>query len=325
MVVSGSDASGRQKRGAAGTGRAAGAVGGGGGGAAAVLAGGGVNGSSSATTSTGARSGTGSGTGTGRTMQQGVLPDENLWVIHGKRYDLRPLMATHPGGVTPLVYARGRDATELFESYHALSSKPHAMMHRYLAEDQADVPPPVFDWTPGATPVWTDLKREVRAYFDNGGRDVGAESAGAGTSKGAGAGKGAGTGKAAGGATRVLGHKETVGSWATHAFFTVVSLLALRGWYYGEWWSLAVLPWAYWLGPSHMMHSGTHSALSTVPWVNLVCSYTGSAHVSIHDWMHQVCGLCRMLHVACRKQHGARRTPHAARPRSACAVALAYL
>ena len=42
--------------------------------------------------------------------------------------------------------SRGRDVTELFESYHALVDAPHNLMSKYLAEDQKDVPQLSFDW-----------------------------------------------------------------------------------------------------------------------------------------------------------------------------------
>ena len=42
--------------------------------------------------------------------------------------------------------SRGRDVTELFESYHALVDAPSNMMRKYLAEDQEDVPQLSFDW-----------------------------------------------------------------------------------------------------------------------------------------------------------------------------------
>ena len=50
------------------------------------------------------------------------------------------------GGGVALNLARGRDCTELFESYHALVDAPHVMMAKYLAEDQDDIPEPAFDW-----------------------------------------------------------------------------------------------------------------------------------------------------------------------------------
>ena len=44
-----------------------------------------------------------------------ALDPQNLWVLHGKRYDLREFAAKHPGGSRALEITRGRDATEMFE------------------------------------------------------------------------------------------------------------------------------------------------------------------------------------------------------------------
>ena len=50
------------------------------------------------------------------------------------------------GGRTHLELSRGRDVTELFESYHALVDAPHQMMSKWLVEDQELVPQLSFDW-----------------------------------------------------------------------------------------------------------------------------------------------------------------------------------
>jgi len=43
---------------------------------------------------------------------------EDVWTIHGKKYNLRPFFKQHPGGSWVLTAARGSDCTGLFESYH---------------------------------------------------------------------------------------------------------------------------------------------------------------------------------------------------------------
>ena len=59
-----------------------------------------------------------------------------------------------------LDYARGRDCTELFESYHSLSDRPLAMMKKYEDADQTLIPPSVFQWK--ETPFYDRLKMQVR-------------------------------------------------------------------------------------------------------------------------------------------------------------------
>ena len=44
--------------------------------------------------------------------------DDNVWTVHGRRFDMRPFLARHPGGPHALGLGRGRDCTHLVESYH---------------------------------------------------------------------------------------------------------------------------------------------------------------------------------------------------------------
>jgi len=64
-------------------------------------------------------------------IKQEVHPD--LWVIHGKSYDLTDFASRHPGGEYILMLGKGRDCTELFESVHALSGleKPRSILANY--------------------------------------------------------------------------------------------------------------------------------------------------------------------------------------------------
>ena len=73
--------------------------------------------------------------------------NRNIWYIHGKSYNLAPFLNKHPGGRRIWEASRGRDATALFESYHA----PHAVskdrLGAYLVD--APIPPhhqPTYDW-----------------------------------------------------------------------------------------------------------------------------------------------------------------------------------
>jgi cytochrome b involved in lipid metabolism len=58
--------------------------------------------------------------------------------IHGKPYDLRRFMATHPGGSDILLMSQGIvDATPMFESYHAMANRPSIMsqLEKYRVVD----------------------------------------------------------------------------------------------------------------------------------------------------------------------------------------------
>jgi cytochrome b involved in lipid metabolism len=47
----------------------------------------------------------------------------DAWIaISGKVYEITEWMNNHPGGSEPLLLFAGRDSTEIFESYHKLST-----------------------------------------------------------------------------------------------------------------------------------------------------------------------------------------------------------
>lgn len=196
-----------------------------------------------------------------------VAPDDldrDVWIIHGKRYDLRPYLDKHPGGIPALEMARGRDCTELFESYHSQSDVPARMLARFEikdpepAVDGADEAPEAhdefFEWD--NTPFSDALKARSRAYF---------------------AGLGGG----------MRAHKAPPPAIALHALWLVLTAVSFWGWMNGQYWSLIALPLFYWIGPSNLMHSGAHFSLSVHPRWNRFWSYAGSAMVSIFTWERQ--------------------------------------
>lgn len=64
----------------------------------------------------------------GSTRDQ-VKKDEpsSHWFIHGKAYDLANFAQEHPGGAAIILDSCGRDATPLFESYHAFANRTYIM------------------------------------------------------------------------------------------------------------------------------------------------------------------------------------------------------
>lgn len=95
-----------------------------------------------------------------------LVQAENVWYIHGKPYDLRPLMSWHPGGEDILKSCQGNDCTELFESSHALSSRNiRAMLPRFLLKDAPEPTTGIlFEWRENG--FYAELARRVRSYFD---------------------------------------------------------------------------------------------------------------------------------------------------------------
>lgn len=81
--------------------------------------------------------------------------DVTFWTIHGKKYDLRPFIARHPGGAQILERALlMKDCGALFESYHAFSDKISIKkrLEKYRVEDFHDLTkreplaPPVYSY-----------------------------------------------------------------------------------------------------------------------------------------------------------------------------------
>jgi cytochrome b involved in lipid metabolism len=64
---------------------------------------------------------------------------DDLWiVIDEKAYDITHLVASHPGGVGPLVAMAGKDCTDVFANYHAVKVYKY-MLPRYLVGEVTDV------------------------------------------------------------------------------------------------------------------------------------------------------------------------------------------
>lgn len=186
--------------------------------------------------------------------------NDQYWYIHGKRYDLSAYVDKHPAGSLPLELTRGRECTELFESYHSLCKRPRKMLTRFEVKESAaarqrggcPMRASPFEWD--ETPFYDDLKTRVSAHFrqqPNG------------------------------------GHKTPWASWALLVSFTLLTALSFVAWVLGHWYALLTLPLFYWLGASNLMHTGGHFALSRRPWVNRLGSLMGSVHIAPATWHRQ--------------------------------------
>lgn len=199
-------------------------------------------------------------------MKSGVpKPSEkpDLFTIHNKRYSIpADFIARHPGGVDAILLGRGRNCTELFESYHSLSDAPQAMLQKYYVEDakpgDADYDD-TFSWTGPECAFYTDLKQEVRKVL-----------------------------KKTNGGSFPSSYKCPWSKAAVLACFCFLCFLCGFGSHI-QWNALMcmLLPVFYWMGPACMLHDGTHFALSSAPWVNATLARLGSYHSSPFAWMHQ--------------------------------------
>jgi len=177
---------------------------------------------------------------------------KRIWTIHNKRYDVCSFVDQHPGGRTAILLGKGRNCTELFESYHSLTEKPHQLLKKfYVGEALKGDPDFDEDWDWGNTPFYNKLKCEVKAYF---------------------------SGKS---------HKAGLEKWLWLGTICSLLVFSFVSWKQGNWWSLVQIPILYWLGPSSMMHDGAHFSLAKTPLINKICSYFGCAHMSVTSWYHQ--------------------------------------
>ena len=61
-----------------------------------------------------------------------AISRENLWTVHGKDYDLKDFVQSHPGGREAILLGMGRDCTALFESYHPFTDRHRTVLKKYM-------------------------------------------------------------------------------------------------------------------------------------------------------------------------------------------------
>lgn len=177
------------------------------------------------------------------------MDDKDLWHIRGKRYDFRSFVNKHPAGPVMILMGQGRDCTELFESYHAMTDLPSKMLKAYEVDtDEKHTDSSDFYWD--STPFYDALKERVRAHF-------------------------AATGRS---------HKASPAMWARIFFGVICVAIVTYFWLLGHWWTLPILSLTYWLTGPLLLHSGAHSALSRNWRVNHYLSYCGCFLASLTTW-----------------------------------------
>ena len=148
-----------------------------------------------------------------------------------------------------ILMGQGRDCTELFESYHAMTDLPSKMLKAYeVKQDEKAAEDPAFYWE--FTPFFDTLKARVRAHFTENGRS----------------------------------YKASLGMWARIALGLFMLLVITYYWLLGHWWTLLPLPLVYWLTGALLLHSGAHSSLSHNWRVNFYLSYVGCFLASRNTW-----------------------------------------
>lgn len=88
---------------------------------------------------------------------------DSAWIaIDGQVYDVTDFIDRHPGGREMLLLAVGRDATNLFHSYHCFSDAPRKILQKYCIGSLATFEHPVYKRDSG---FYKEAANAVSAYF----------------------------------------------------------------------------------------------------------------------------------------------------------------
>ena len=193
--------------------------------------------------------------------------------VHGRYYNLQGF--SHPGGCPALECARNRDATALFESYHALHrDRPLQMLKRYeVAPEEAEADgrflaekrfgATSFDWEHTLKSAFrADLLACVRHYFvaEQARRQLPSLAA----------------------ATKAP-LRRCLEIWALGLAFGGALVFFVQG----NWWALGLTPVLGWLFMVNFWHDALHFALSRFWRLNALLPYVFPWFLSPKLWMHQ--------------------------------------
>ena len=87
----------------------------------------------------------------------------NLWIVHGKVYDLNSFLDEHPGGRTWLELTKGQDVTEAFEAHHLNMKKAQAKLKTFSVGETASDYVGRYEWNDNG--FYRTLKRKVCEVF----------------------------------------------------------------------------------------------------------------------------------------------------------------
>jgi fatty acid desaturase len=179
-----------------------------------------------------------------------MRPENDYWYIKNKAYDFSKF--EHPGGPIAIALGRGRDTTELFYSYHPLSSKAEQMLKKYEVvptlplKDGANL---LFDWT-NESPFYTELKQEVKKVLGN-------------------------------------NYKAPLVRWLHLLLMGILTVIFYAYFVQGYWWALFAAPFMWWILAVNSFHDASHFALSRDWRVNALFTYISPWFSSPFTWYHQ--------------------------------------
>jgi len=87
----------------------------------------------------------------------------DLWMVHGKWYDLNGYIDKHPGGASWLKLTKGQDVTEAFEVHHINMPKAQAVLNTMYAKDASEEYVGRYVWDENG--FFRTLKRRVRGIY----------------------------------------------------------------------------------------------------------------------------------------------------------------
>lgn len=95
--------------------------------------------------------------------------EESAWIaIDGKVYDVTEFVDKHPGGKELLLLSVGREATDLFNSYHPFTTKPRAVLNKYCIGSLATFEHPIYKPDSG---FYKEAADAIKAHFKKTGQD----------------------------------------------------------------------------------------------------------------------------------------------------------
>mmetsp|Transcript_46149 Transcript_46149/g.136376 ORF Transcript_46149/g.136376 Transcript_46149/m.136376 type:complete len:479 (+) Transcript_46149:150-1586(+) len=170
------------------------------------------------------------------------LEEPDVWIVHGKKYNLRPFMKIHPGGEFVLRAGRGSDITGLFESYHIFIDREVLLktLDRYEIVEEGGKKEPL---AVPADPFHEDLKLMVKEHFK---------------------------GQPKGSHKMTSSHLALCGAcYAMLLYLTYVMLTQDAKW------TIPLIGFCGWYLTGNVMHDASHNAFVTNPRLNRAASYMG--------------------------------------------------
>mmetsp|Transcript_3330 Transcript_3330/g.5640 ORF Transcript_3330/g.5640 Transcript_3330/m.5640 type:complete len:438 (+) Transcript_3330:68-1381(+) len=185
---------------------------------------------------------------------------DDEWIIRGKVYGLSAFRKTHPGGTFILDANRRRDCTELFESYHLLSSRHDyistTLQKYYLRDETQQESQSPYDWNdPLYHEMKIDLRDSVKAHFVE---------------------------------KQIKSYKASNAYLSMYFAFIVSAMVNLYFYLNGSYVAAIIFGGLLWVLSSEAMHNGTHYAVFKKPtWNLLYAKVCGFYHCLSSFWFYQ--------------------------------------